>query len=165
LATQEAPAASSSQEPQEESDTQTSIKAPDFTVYDANGNKIRLHDFIGKPIVLNFWATWCGPCKIEMPDFNAKYLEIGDEVQFLMVNLTDGTRDTVESVKGFIAENGYSFPVFYDKDYSAVDAYAISSIPTTYFIDADGNLVAYAKGAINAETLQEGINMITEKAE
>ncbi|MBQ4347432.1 MAG: TlpA family protein disulfide reductase, partial [Firmicutes bacterium] len=87
--------------------------APDFTVYDSEGNAVMLSDFIGKPIVLNFWASWCGPCKMEMPEFNEAYAELGEDIQFLMVNVTTG-RETQESASAFIEENGYSFPVFYD---------------------------------------------------
>ena len=67
-------------EQQESNETEENQKtlAPDFTVYDADGNQVKLHDFIGKPIVLNFWASWCGPCQMEMPDFHEKYLELGD---------------------------------------------------------------------------------------
>jgi len=134
-------------------------KAPDFTVYDANGLAIKLSQFFGKPIVLNFWASWCGPCQSEMPDFNQKYLEIGGEVQFLMINLTGG-RETVSSAQSFINSKGYSFPVFFDTSYSASEAYSVYSIPATYFINAEGYIVAYATGAIGASTLQQGIDLI-----
>ena len=135
-------------------------KAPDFTVYDADGKAVKLSDYFGKPIVLNFWASWCGPCQMEMPDFQEKYLELGDEVQFLMVNATGG-RETVESAKSFLAGTEYTFPVLFDSDASASAAYSVYYLPTTYFIDAQGHLIARATSAIDAETLQRGIDMIT----
>jgi len=136
-------------------------KAPDFSVYDASGNKVNLSDHVGKPIVLNFWASWCGPCQSEMPDFHEKYLELGEEIHFLMVNMTGG-RETPESAKAFISEKGYTFPVFYDTDSDAAMTYSVYSLPTTYFIDAEGYLIAQATGAIDTETLQIGIDMIKQ---
>ena len=136
------------------------MKAPDFTVYDADGNEVHLTDFVGKPIVLNFWASWCGPCKMEMPDFNEKYLELGEEVQFLMINMTDGSRETVAIASEFIKESGYSFPVFYDTKMDAANTYGAYSLPMTFFIDAEGYPVARATGAIDGETLMRGIDMI-----
>ena len=135
-------------------------QAPDFTVYDKNGNPHKLSDFFGKPIVLNFWASWCGPCQKEMPDFEKKYKENGDKVTFLMVNLTDGSYDTVAKASKFISDNGYTFPVFYDTSSDGADTYKVYSIPTTFFIGADGQLVAQATGAISASTLQQGIDLI-----
>lgn len=133
-------------------------KAPDFTVYDANGNAVRLSDYFGKPIVLNFWASWCGPCKHEMPAFQQKYQELGDEIQFLMVNMT--AYDTQADAQALLNANGYTFPVLYDLNGAAGRAYGVTSFPTTYFIDADGNLITGAIGAISAATLQKGIDMI-----
>ena len=136
------------------------MQAPDFTVYDIDGSEVTLSDFFGKPIVVNFWASWCGPCKMEMPDFQEKYLELGEEVTFLMVNMTDGSRETVDIASAFIAEQGYTFPVFYDTASSAAITYSVYSLPTTFFIDAQGNAIAQATGAIDAATLQKGIDMI-----
>lgn len=141
------------------------VLAPDFTVYDAEGNPVQLYDYIGKPLVVNFWASWCGPCQMEMPDFEDKYQELGEEVQFLMINMTDGSRETVDSASAFIAEKGYTFPVLYDTDSNAALTYGAYSLPTTYFIDADGYAVAQATGAIDADTLQQGIDLIAPKTE
>jgi len=134
--------------------------APDFTVYDIEGNVVHLSDYMGKPIVLNFWASWCGPCKSEMPEFEEKYKELGEEVQFLMVNMTDGSRETVDVASEFINAQGYTFPVLYDTDVNAAYLYSVYSLPTTYFIDKDGYIVAYAAGAIDGATLQKGIDMV-----
>ena len=138
------------------------IAAPDFLVYNGEEGEVQLSDFFGKPIVLNFWASWCGPCKMEMPDFEAKYLELGDKVQFLMVNMTAGS-ETQESAQEFIDAEGFTFPVFFDLDSDAAYTYGASSLPTTYFIDADGYVVAQAVGAIDADTLQQGIDLIREE--
>lgn len=135
-------------------------KAPDFTVYDADGNAVQLSDFFGKPIVLNFWSSRCDPCKYEMPDFNEVYKEMGDSVQFLMVNMTDGSWDTKETASKFIEKEGYEFPVFYDTDQSAARTYGVYSLPTTYFIDANGVPAAWANSAINRATLEQGLSMI-----
>ena len=147
----------------EESEQETQVpeleKVPDFTVYDIAGNEVHLSDYIGKPVVLNFWASWCGPCQSEMPDFDEVYAELGDEIHFLMVNMTGG-RETIDTASAFIEEQGYSFPVFYDTESDAAMTYGVYSLPTTYFIDAEGYGIAQAIGAINRETLQKGIDMI-----
>ena len=137
------------------------IIAPDFQVYDKNGNGVHLSDFFGKPIVLNFWASWCGPCQSEMPDFNEKYAELGGDVHFVMVNMTDGGRETVETASAFIEKNGYDFPVLFDTKSEAAMTYGAYSLPTSFFINAEGHVIAQAVGAIDAATLQRGIDMIT----
>ena len=146
-----------------ESNENELTQAPNFTVYDLDGNEVNLTDFFGKPIIVNFWASWCGPCKMEMPDFNEAYQTYKDDITFLMVNMTDGSRETVEVASTFIEESGYIFPVYYDTEYSAAITYSVSSLPTTYFIDADGYLIAHARGAIDSSTLQKGIDMIYPK--
>ena len=138
------------------------IPAPDFAVVDATGNEVTLSSLFGKPIVLNFWASWCPPCKSEMPDFNEVYKELGDEVTFVMVDMTDGMRETQEQASAFIEEQGFSFPVYYDINQEAANSYRVYSLPTTYFIDKNGTVVTGAQGAINKELLEKGISMIVE---
>ena len=128
--------------------------APDFTVLDSYGSSVRLSGKFGKPIVINFWATWCSPCRQELPDFNRLYSEYGDRVTFMMVNLTDGLRDTVEGTKSFVAQNGYTFPVYFDTSSSGANAYGVSSIPQTTFIDRNGNVYTTRIGSMNESTLR-----------
>lgn len=150
-------AAEETTEPTEATEPQT-IPVPDFTVLDWDGNEVKLSDYIGKPIVLNFWAHWCGPCQMEMPEFNAKWEELGGDVVFLMVH--EGA--AVEDGKDKVTEGGYTFPVVFDTDSSAGALYGITAFPTTFFIDKDGNLQAYYMGAMDANLLQQGINLIYE---
>lgn len=143
------------------SDGETSVNtAPDFAILDMDGKEVRLSDFFGTPIVLNFWASWCPPCKAELPDFEAACKKYEGKVTFLMVNLTDGQRETVEVAKNFVASEGYTFPVYFDTKYEASYAYGVNSIPQTYFINADGSLEARATGMISAAQLEQGIGMI-----
>lgn len=135
--------------------------APDFTMQDMAGNAVSFSDYTGVPIVLNFWASWCPPCKAEMPDFEKVYKEYDpNELRFLMVNLVGASGETVEKGTAFIEESGYTFPVFFDINMEASAWYGISAIPTTFFIDADGYLVAQGQGAISEEVLRMGIDMI-----
>ena len=138
--------------------------APDFTVYDKNGKPVKLSDMKGTPVVLNFWASWCPPCKAEMPDFDEIAKEYEGKVAFMMVNLTDGQRETQSSAQAFIDSMGYTFPVYFDLDSEAAYAYGIQSIPNTFFIDSDGNLVAYVDQMIDGDTLRRGISMIYTEA-
>ena len=137
-------------------------EAADFTVYDQDYNPVSLENFLGKPIVLNFWASWCGPCKAEMPDFQEAYETYGDQVQFVLINLTDGNRETAQSATAYVTQQGYTFPIYFDPYYSAVSAYGITSIPATFFIDAEGHVLDKASGSINASRLVRGIEKILE---
>jgi thiol-disulfide isomerase/thioredoxin len=163
LSTQPTAPSSTPSDPNVTAPTETLPLAPDFVIYDEDGKEVRLSDFFGKPIVLNFWASWCGPCKMEMPDFNEKHLQMGEEIHFLMINMTDGYRETVDIASTFIQAQGYTFPVYYDTAGNASMTYGVYSLPTTFFIDAEGHAIAQAVGAIDAETLQRGIDMIVNK--
>lgn len=134
--------------------------APDFTVQTVGGETVKLSDMKGKPIVLNFWATWCYFCGEEMPDFEAKYQAYGDDVVFMMVNVTDGSRDTVDTVEAYMAEHAYTFPVYCDTKLEAAVTYGASSLPVTFFIDADGNIAGRMMGVASEEKLQKGIDLI-----
>lgn len=128
--------------------------APDFTVTDKNGKKVSLSDYFGKPIIINFWASWCGSCRSELSSFDALSAEYNGDAVFMMVNLTDGYRDTVSGIKNFVADSGYTFPVYFDTSHNASGAYSVSGIPVTVFIGSDGNVVKKYIGPMSANTLR-----------
>lgn len=149
------------EDPTGETEAQASA-APDFTVYDIDGNSHKLSDFKGKPVILNFWASWCGPCVSEMPEFQNFYEAYGEQIHFVLVNLTDGMQETVGSASQFVSDQGYTFPVYYDTDIDAAMVYGVSAVPVSYFIDAEGYFVAWAQGALTSDMLQQGVDMLLD---
>ena len=145
-----------------ESQETEKIQAPDFTMQNATGSNVNLSNLFGKPIVLNFWATWCPPCRSEMPDFNTVFEELGEDIQFVMLDAVDGVRETKEKGEAYVIEQGFTFPVYYDIEQDAVMQYGIRAFPTTLFIDSEGYIVAGVEGAINEATLRKGIDMISQ---
>ena len=149
------------EEPQAEESAAAAV--PDFTIYTDEGDAVQLSDFAGRPVIVNFWASWCGPCQNEMPDFEQAYADYGDEIEFVMLNATYG-RETMDSARSFLEESGYTFPVYYDTDADAAAAIGVTAFPTTLFIGPDGTLTAYAISMLDAETLQRGIDMLLDSA-
>lgn len=135
-------------------------KAPDFEVIAENGDAARLSDYLGTPVVINFWATWCGPCKQELPAFDDMYEKYKDRARFMMVNLTDNSRETVDGVKEFVAAQGYTFPVYYDTQQIAAYFYNITSIPLTVFVDEKGCIDSYQLGAMDETRLESRIKRL-----
>lgn len=143
---------------------QNTVSAPEIVLSDAEGSEIDFSSIRGdKPAVINFWSSKCPPCRSEMPDFEKAYQKYGDTVQFIMINVYGALGETETSGKEYIAEEGYTFPVYYDMDQSATITYGINSFPTSYFIDASGNIVTGARGAITESMLEKGLSMILPK--
>ncbi|MRH42606.1 redoxin domain-containing protein [Aquibacillus halophilus] len=136
-------------------------KAPDFTLETLDGEKVSLSDYQGKKVFLNFWATWCGPCRVEMPDMEEFYNEYGDEVEIIAVNAT-GTETNITAVRNFIEEGNFSFLTLIDPDLAVVvDQYSVLTIPTTYFIGTDGIIQAEKMmGPMTFKYMEEMMNKI-----
>lgn len=149
-------------EKETEEETVSPYLAPDITVYEKNGRARKLSEFRGKPIVLNFWSSGCGPCRTEMPHFQEAYEKYGDEVEFLIVNCIGFFGDTVASASSYIESEGYTFPVYYDVNNEAVGTYIGYSVPYTFFIDRDFDLYVYIPGMASAADIDSCIQMILE---
>jgi cytochrome c biogenesis protein CcmG, thiol:disulfide interchange protein DsbE len=136
--------------------------APEIVLRDLQGQTLKLSDYRGKVVVLNFWASWCPPCKAEMPDIDQMAAELGvDQFGILLaVNMTDGSRETESKARQYIIDNRFSMRVLLDKGGKAADAYSISSIPTTFIIDKEGRIYTYMVGSTTKETLRSYINQL-----
>lgn len=150
-------------EPEEEEEAAEEVKtipAIDFTLKDQYGNTHTLSDYKGKTVFLNFWATWCSPCKAEMPDIQKLYEEFQQEdVVILGVAAPNlGKEQSEEGIRTFLEENGYTYPVLMDTEAEAFQAYGINSFPTTFMIDKDGNVFGYIPGQLSEEIMRDIIS-------
>lgn len=132
--------------------------APNFTLTDQYGNTHTLSDYKGKTVFLNFWATWCPPCRAEMPDIQKLYENTGENSEDLVIIGVAGPKmgqeQDVEGVTKFLADKQMSFPVVMDESSQTFYEYGIRSFPTTFMIDKDGNLFGYVEGAISYDTME-----------
>lgn len=135
-------------------------KAKNFIVYNENGDKVTLNDF-DKPMIINFWTTWCGYCKEEMPYFNEMYEKEKDNIEFLMINGTDYS-ETKEKALKYVNDNKYSFKIYFDEKNSARDVYNITGYPTTIFINKEKEIVKIEPGLITKEKLLNMVDKIKE---
>ena len=144
---------------QEESGEIPVIPAPDFTLTDQYGEPHTLSDYQGQTVFLNFWATWCGPCKMEMPDIQALYEEwdenAGDLVVLGVAGPGIGQEGSAEDIAAFLEENGYTYPVVMDDTGTLFYQYGISAYPTTFMIDPEGNVFGYVQGAVSREIMDD----------
>lgn len=112
-------------------------QAPDFELTTLSGETVRLSELRGKKVFINFWATWCPPCKKEMPEMQEFYEKHSDEVEILAINAT-GQENSIKSVRKFINDYNYTYPILLDKKLKVVENYMAYGLPTTYFIGTDG---------------------------
>ena len=134
------------------------ILAPDFTLIDQFGNQHTLSDYQGKTVFLNFWATWCGPCRSEMPEIQQLYEDYGsNEGDLIVLGVAApnvGQEGSEEDIAAFLEENGYTFPVVMDYFGAFSNQYGIRAYPTTFMIDEDGNVFGYVESALTKEMME-----------
>ena len=156
-----------SQEKEDDSEGEKLTPAVDFSLMDQYGNTHTLSQYKGKTIFLNFWGTWCPPCRAEMPDIQKLYEEFDQEGEDALIILgvaapNLGKEKSEDGIKTFLEENGYTYPVLMDTDAELFQTYGISSFPTTFMIDRDGNLFGYATGQLSEETMRSIIQQTME---
>ena len=116
------------------------FQAPSFSLSALDGKNYSLEDTKGKPVMINFWASWCGPCKLEAPELSSLYKQYEGKFTLYAINLTN-TESSLNDVKGFAENFGYSFPILLDEKGEIAEKYLIKPIPTTYFVNSDGIIV------------------------
>src|SRR6056297_1615374 len=127
--------------------------APDFTIETLQGDRVSLSDYRGEVVLLNLWATWCPPCREEMPSMQSIYDQLKDRgFTILAVAAPNPPRETFEKIENYISEYEYTFPVLIDSEYKVNGTYGTGSIPTSWVVDTEGNLVARLVGATDWES-------------
>ncbi len=159
-----------SRDPEESSESEQEpdkIPAPDFELEDQFGQVHRLSDYKGKTVFLNFWATWCPPCRAEMPDIQKLYEEYdteGDEAVIILgvAGPNMGNEKSAEDIAAFLDENGYTYPVVMDTTGDLFTEYGIYAFPTTFMIDREGNVFGYASGQLSYDMMKDIITQTME---
>jgi len=142
---------------QDESPVKKGDPAPNFELFVLDGSKVTLHEYKGKAVILNFWATWCHPCQSEMPLLEEEYLKRKEKpFEILAVNYAE----TEVAVSLFQSNFDLSFPLLLDPDKKVATQYGVSVLPVTFFINADGIVVSKVVGELSKEVLQENIQKI-----
>lgn len=133
--------------------------APDFELVTLDGDKVKLSDYQGKKILLNFWASWCGPCRAEMPDMEKLHKEGREDFVILAVNATQ-TERSKESPAEFIKELGLTFPTVLDEKGEVSKTYQVIALPTSYFIDSEGKIGDKYTGTLSYEQMINGVSKL-----
>lgn len=135
---------------------------PDFELTTLDGDSVRLSDLKGKKVMLNFWASWCGPCKAEMPHMQAYYEkhQADNDFEIIAVNLTTAERNGHEGIVSFVEDYGLTFPIPLDEDGAVGDNYSVISIPTTYMLGTDGRIAQKIIGPMDETMMADLINSL-----
>jgi cytochrome c-type biogenesis protein len=162
---------SSNETPGQDTTEAQTIPAFDFTLVDQYGNTHKLSDYKGKVVFLNFWATWCPPCNLEMPDIEELYKEHNynkDDIVILGVASPKGPENTntreidKDGVLAFLDQKGYTFPILFDDTGEINRTYNITALPTTFMIDKDGNIYGYVPGMLTKDMMRSIIEQTIE---
>ena len=132
------------------------LEAPEFELATLSNDQTKLSDFKGKPVILNFWATWCGPCRVEMPILEDLYKTHQTDLAILAVNFDE----EAQTVQDFIGEYGLTFPVLLDPGGLVTEKYRVIGMPTTYFLDNKGIVRAVHIGTLSEKSLIDYLNLI-----
>ena len=138
-----------------------SAKAPDFNLKDQYGVVHSLENYKGKVIFLNFWATWCPPCKKEMPDVESIYKEYGENKKDVIILGVNSEKEN--EVKKFLKDKGYTFPTVIDENSEVMRKYFIQAFPTSFVIDKEGNVYGYVMGGLTKEQIRQVIEEVLKK--
>ena len=138
-----------------------SAKAPDFNLKDQYGVVHSLENYKGKVMFLNFWATWCPPCKKEMPDIENIYKEYGENKKDVVILGVNSEKEN--EVKKFLKDKGYTFPTVIDENSEVMRKYFIQAFPTSFVIDKEGNVYGYVMGGLTKEQIKQVIEEVLKK--
>lgn len=138
-----------------------SAKAPDFNLKDQYGVVHSLENYKGKVIFLSFWATWCPPCKKEMPDIENIYKEYGENKKDVVILGVNSEKEN--EVKKFLKDKGYTFPTVIDENSEVMRKYFIQAFPTSFVIDKEGNVYGYVMGGLTKEQIKQVIEEVLKK--